>query len=163
MQYRSLHALVSLASVIGASFAFLIGRYLARNWVAKKTEGSPRFRAIDEAIGKEGAKVVFLLRLSPIFPYNLLNYALGLTRVSFGRYLLASWIGMFPGTLMYVYLGSLAGSIAALATGGGEKTTSQWILFAVGLLATVVVTIYVTKVAKRALDRQLKDPTSAPS
>ncbi len=151
-------ALVSIASVCGASLAFLIGRYLARDWVAGKTRNSPRFRAIDGAIGKEGAKVVFLLRLSPIFPYNLLNYALGLTRVSFGRYVLASWIGMFPGTLLYVYLGSLAGSIATLATGsggGGGKSTSQWILFGVGLLATVVVTVYVTRIARRALNQQL--------
>ena len=148
--------LVSIASVAGASFAFLIGRYLARDWISKKTAQSPRFRAIDEAIGKEGAKVVFLLRLSPIVPFNLLNYALGLTRVKFRSYLLASWIGMLPGTLLYVYLGSLAGSIASLATGGGgEKSTSQWILFAVGLLATIAVTVYVTKIARRALDGQL--------
>ena len=117
---------------------------------------SPRFRAIDEAIGKEGPKIVFLLRLSPIFPYNLLNYALGLTRVKFGSYVLASWIGMLPGTLMYVYLGSLAGSIATLATGSGdEKTISQWILFGVGFLATILVTVYVTKIAKRALHDKL--------
>jgi uncharacterized membrane protein YdjX (TVP38/TMEM64 family) len=149
-------ALVSLGSVTGASLAFLIGRYLARNWVSKKTKSSPRFRALDEAIGKEGAKVVFLLRLSPVFPYNLLNYALGLTRVKFGSYLLASWIGMLPGTLLYVYLGSLAGNIASLATGTGpEKPTSQWTLFGVGLLATIIVTVYVTKIAKRALNSQL--------
>ena len=149
-------ALVSLASVTGAALAFLIGRYFARNWISRRTEKSPRFRAIDEAIGKEGPKIVFLLRLSPIFPYNLLNYALGLTRVKFGSYVLASWIGMLPGTLMYVYLGSLAGSIATLATGGGHaKTNSQWILFGVGLLATILVTVYVTKIAKRALHDQL--------
>lgn len=149
-------ALVSLGSLTGASLAFLIGRYLARDWVSKKAKSSPRFRAIDEAIGKEGAKVVFLLRLSPIFPYNLLNYALGLTRVKFGSYLLASWIGMLPGTLLYVYLGSLAGNIASLATGTGpEKSTSQWSLFGVGLLATIIVTVFVTKIAKRALDSQL--------
>ena len=149
-------ALVSLGSVTGASLAFLIGRYLARNWVSKKAKSRPRFRALDEAIGKEGAKVVFLLRLSPVFPYNFLNYALGLTRVKFGSYLLASWIGMLPGTLLYVYLGSLAGNIASLATGTApEKSTSQWTLFGVGLLATIIVTVYVTKIAKRALNSQL--------
>ena len=153
-------ALVSIGSVIGASLAFLIGRYVARDWVAKRIEGSERFRAIDEAVGKEGAKIVFLLRLSPIFPYNLLNYALGLTRTNFGGYVLASWIGMLPGTLLYVYLGSLAGSVAALATGTGEKTTGQWALFGVGLLATGAVTVYVTKIAKRALNRQLDEPAA---
>lgn len=149
--------LVSVASVVGASLAFLIGRYLARSWISKKTENSPRFRSIDEAIGKEGSKIVFLLRLSPIFPYNLLNYALGLTRVKFGSYVLASWIGMLPGTLMYVYLGSLAGNIASLATGtGSEKSATQWVLFGVGLLATIAVTVYVTRIAKRALNAELE-------
>ena len=151
--------IVSLASVTGASLAFLIGRYLARGWITRKTADSPRFRAIDEAIGREGGRIVFLLRLSPLFPYNMLNYGLGLTRVRFGSYFIASWVGMLPGTFMYVYLGSLAGSIASLASGTGDgKTTSQWTLSGIGLLATIVVTILVTRIARKALHGELTDP-----
>ena len=151
--------IVSIASVTGASLAFLIGRYLAREWITRKTEDSPRFQAIDEAIGREGGRIVFLLRLSPLFPYNLLNYGLGLTRVKFGSYFIASWIGMLPGTFMYVYLGSLAGSIASLASGtGGVKTSSQWTLYGLGLLATLILTVLVTRIARKALHRQLTVP-----
>ena len=151
--------IVSFASVTGASLAFLIGRHLARGWITRKTEDSPRFRAIDEAVGREGGRIVFLLRLSPLFPYNLLNYGLGLTRVRFGSYFIASWIGMLPGTIMYVYLGSLAGSIASLASGTGDgKTTSQWALYGMGLLATIVVTVLISRIARKALHGELTNP-----
>ena len=151
--------IVSLASVTGASLAFLIGRYLARGWITGKMADSPRFHSINEAIGRKGAMIVFLLRLSPLFPYNLLNYGLGLTRVQFGSYFIASWIGMLPGTFMYVYLGSLAGSIASLASGtGGVKTSSQWTLYGLGLLATLILTVLVTRIARKALHRQLTVP-----
>jgi uncharacterized membrane protein YdjX (TVP38/TMEM64 family) len=154
-------AVVSLASVVGASLAFLIGRYLARDRVAKKIERHERFKSIDDAVAQDGARIVFLLRLSPVFPFNLLNYALGLTRIRFWHYVGASWIGMLPGTVMYVYLGSLAGSLASLAVGGQEKTTLQWVLYGVGLLATIVVTVYVTRLAKRALNSELVEPQPA--
>lgn len=149
--------LVSIASVIGASLAFLLGRTVARKWVAKKIDANPRFQAIDEAIAKEGAKIVFLLRLSPLFPFNLLNYALGLTKVPFAHYVIASWIGMLPGTILYVYLGSLAADLSSLATGGQEKTPLEWTALGVGLLATVLVTTYITKVARKALNNSVAD------
>ena len=81
----------------------------------------------------------------------MLNYALGLTRVSLRDYLLASWIGMMPGTVMYVYLGSLAN----VGAGHRERTTSEWILYGVGLLATIVVTVFVTRLAKKALAKKI--------
>src|SRR5262249_61840093 len=102
---------VSAGSTLGAAAAFLLGRTLARGWVEHKVANKPRFRALDQAIGAEGFKIVLLLRLSPVFPFNVLNYALGLTRVSFRSYLVASWIGMLPGTVMYVYLGAALGSL----------------------------------------------------
>lgn len=152
---------VSIASVSGASLAFLIGRYLARDRLAEKLAGKPRFRAIDRAVSEEGAKVVFLLRLSPVIPFNLLNYALGLTGVTFGRYVLASWIGMLPGTVMYVYGGSLAGSLASVAAREeAEKSTAEWVLFGAGLVATVAVTVFLTKLARRALNRRLESVES---
>lgn len=141
---------VSIGSTLGAFAAFLIGRYVARDWIATKTAGNRRFRAIDEAVGREGWKIVFLTRNSPVFPFNLSNYAYGLTAVPAGRYLLASWIGMLPGTVMYVYMGSLAASLATLGTGEHQTGTVQWILYAVGFLATVAVTVVVTRIARNA-------------
>src|SRR5215471_10380870 len=134
--------IVSISATLGATAAFLVGRYLARAWVARKIEGNARFRAIDEAVAREGWKIVGLTRLSPAFPFNLLNYAFGLTRVSLRDYVLASWVGMMPGTVMYVYLGSLAGDLAG--AGRRERTAAEWTLYAVGLAATVAVTVLVT-------------------
>lgn len=146
---------VSIASTIGAVLAFLIGRYIARGWVSKKIEGNQKFKAIDEAVAREGWKIVGLTRLSPIFPFNLLNYAFGVTKVSLRDYFLASWIGMMPGTVMYVYIGSLASDLASLGAGGRTKSPAEWTLYIVGLLATVIVTVYVTRIAKKALERKL--------
>lgn len=142
---------VSAASTLGATAAFLVGRHLAREMVARKVEGNPRFKAIDEAVGREGWKIVGLTRLSPVFPFNLLNYAYGLTRVGLRDYFLASWIGMIPGTFLYVYLGTVAGDLATLGKGGGERTPAEWALLGVGLAATVAVTVVVTRIARKAL------------
>ncbi len=150
--------LVSLASTIGASCAFLIGRYFARDYIANKLLGNKKFASIDDAVGKEGWKIVFLTRLSPVFPFNLLNYAFGLTKVNFKDYLLASWVGMMPGTVMYVYIGSLAGSLATLTAVGTQehaRSGTEWAMFVVGLIATITVTVYVTRVAKKALDKRV--------
>jgi uncharacterized membrane protein YdjX (TVP38/TMEM64 family) len=148
-------ALVSLASTLAAAIAFLLGRFALRDWIVKKLAHRPAFKAIDEAIGREGWKIVLLLRLSPVFPFNLLNYALGLTSIRFWPAVLASWIGMLPGTILYVYLGSLA----QVAT--KETTVAQKILYGVGLLATLVVTIWITRIAKKALSGKLETPPSS--
>ncbi len=148
---------VSAASTLGAACAFLIGRYLARGWVSQKIEENEKFKAIDQAVANEGWKIVGLTRLSPIFPFNFLNYAFGLTKVSFQDYILASWIGMMPGTIMYVYLGSLAGELATLGADGRSRTTAEWVLYGVGLIATVAVTVYVTKIAKQALNQKIEE------
>ena len=147
----------SVGSTLGAAAAFLVGRTLARDWVSQKVSGSPKFSAIDEAVGEEGAKIVFLTRLSPIFPFNLLNYAFGLTRVGFWHYLIASWVGMLPGTVMYVYLGSAARSLAEIAAGRVEADSLQRIFFWVGLAATVLVATLVTRIARRALKEKIAD------
>ncbi len=141
--------LVSVGATLGATAAFLVGRYLARDWVAKKIEGNASFAAIDRAVAAEGWKIVGLTRLSPAFPFTLLNYAFGLTRVSLRDYVLASWIGMMPGTVMYVYLGSLA-----RAAGERTRTPGEWALYGVGLLATIAVTIFVTRLARAALAKR---------
>jgi len=148
--------IVSIGSTLGAAAAFLVGRYFAREQVARKVEGSERFRAIDEAVGEAGWRIVGLTRLSPVFPFNLLNYAYGLTSVSFKDYFLASWIGMMPGTVMYVYFGTVAGSLATLGSGSQESNKGQLALKIVGLLATVAVTVYITRIAKKALAGKVK-------
>lgn len=148
---------VSISSTIGATAAFLMGRYFARDAIAKKIEGNSRFRAVDEAVAREGWKIVLLVRLSPLFPFNLINYAFGLTKVTLRDYFFASWVGMFPGTLMYVYVGSLVGDLAALGTGDREKTSMEWALYVFGLMVTLGVTVYVTKIAKRSLDETLEE------
>jgi uncharacterized membrane protein YdjX (TVP38/TMEM64 family) len=147
--------IVSVAATLAATAAFLVGRHVARGWVARRIEGNPTFTAIDEAVGREGWKIVGLTRLSPAFPFNLLNYAYGVTRVSLRHYILASWIGMMPGTLMYVYLGSLAGDLATVGTGRSARTPAEWALYVVGLLATVAVTVYVTRIARAALRKRI--------
>jgi pyruvate/2-oxoglutarate dehydrogenase complex dihydrolipoamide dehydrogenase (E3) component/uncharacterized membrane protein YdjX (TVP38/TMEM64 family) len=142
---------VWIGANLGACAAFLVGRTVARDWVAEKVSGNPRFSAVDEAVGREGFKIVLLLRLSPIFPFNLLNYALGLTKVSFTGYALASLIGMLPGTIMYVYLGSAARSLTDVAAGQVEGGLARQIFFWAGLAATVLVAYVVTRIARRSL------------
>ncbi|HKK52635.1 MAG TPA: TVP38/TMEM64 family protein [Myxococcota bacterium] len=142
---------VFLAATTGATGAFLLARHGARAAIERRIEGDPRFAAIDRAIGREGRKIAFLLRLSPVFPFNLLNYALGLTKVRLGDYVVAC-LGMLPGTLLYVYTGKLVGDVAAVAGGAGpERGAGYWTLLVVGLLATAAVTLFVTRLARRAL------------
>ena len=146
---------VFIGATIGAAAAFLVGRYVARDWVAAKIAGNAKFQAIDKAVGREGFKIVLLTRLSPIFPFNLLNYAYGVTGVSLKDYVLAS-IGMLPGTLMYVYIGSLAGNIATIGTESQpDEPGVQWAMRIIGLIATIAVTVYVTKVARKALEDEI--------
>ena len=150
-------ALVFIGATLGSTLAFLVARYLARGAIERRLEDQPRFSAIDRAVGRQGLKIVFLMRLSPVFPYNLLNYALGLTRVRLLDYLLACF-GMIPGTFLYVYYGKALGSLAAVAGGAApERGTGDWVLLGVGLLATAVVTAFVTRIARRALDEQVGD------
>jgi uncharacterized membrane protein YdjX (TVP38/TMEM64 family) len=142
---------VLIGASLGAVLAFLVGRYLARDWVAKKIENNPKFKAIDAAVGREGFKIVLLTRLSPIFPFNLLNYAYGITGVELRDYALAC-IGMLPGTVLYVYIGSLAGSLAMLGSDQATNPLLQWIVRGIGFAATVAVTLYVTRIARKALE-----------
>lgn len=145
-------AYVFAGAVIGSALAFLVGRYLARPWVERWAASSARFGAIDRAIARDGRRIVFLLRLTPLVPFTLLNYLLGLTRISLGDMLLAS-PGMLPGTLLYVYYGRLAGDLAALAAGTApERSTAEYALLAVGLVATLLVTIRVSRIARQAID-----------
>src|SRR5690606_26313087 len=140
---------VLTGATLGAISAFLVSRYVARGWVERHLLDA-RFRAVDAAIGEEGFKIVALLRLSPVFPFNVLNYGLGLTRVRFRDYALAC-VAMAPGTLLYVYYGQVAGDLAGVAAGSADRGAEYWLFLAIGLIATVVVTLFVTRIARRAL------------
>jgi uncharacterized membrane protein YdjX (TVP38/TMEM64 family) len=145
---------VSIASTTGAALAFLIARYLARDKIEEKVGSNQKFKQIDRTIGEQGAKLVFLLRLSPLIPFNLSNYFYGLTALKFWPYVLASWIGMLPATLLYVYLGAV-GKAGLNAAAGQPFGHSPWeyVLFGTGLIATVVVTVWVTRIARRELSK----------
>jgi uncharacterized membrane protein YdjX (TVP38/TMEM64 family) len=140
---------VSLASTAAAALAFLIARHLARARVETLARKYPKFAALDRAIGKNDWKVIFLLRLSPLIPFSISNYLYGLTSVRFAPYVLASWIGMLPGTFLYVYLGAAGKSLGEKH----EKSPWEWALFGAGLLATIAVTVILTRVAKKELGR----------
>ena len=146
-----------IGASLGATAAFLVGRYLARDWVSKKLEAYPKFQAIDQAVGREGLKIVLLTRLSPVFPFVLLNYAFGITGVSLRDYVIG-FVGMIPGTLLYTYLGSAVGSLAALFTQSDRpKSPAEYALFIVGLITTFGVTWFVTRIARRALAQEVGD------
>jgi len=147
-------ALVSASSVAGACCAFLVGRYSARDWVAGKISGNAKFSALDNAVRDKGFVIVLLTRLSPVFPFNLLNYAMGITSVKFGSYTLGSWLGMIPGTLLYVYLGSAAQNLSEVFS-GEAASGNNWLLY-VGLAATLVLTIVITRFATQALNSELE-------
>lgn len=145
---------VFMGAMIGATAAFLVGRYLARSWVTQKIAGNSKFRAIDQAVGQDGLRIVLLTRLSPVFPFNFLNYAFGLTGVSIKGYVLGS-LGILPGTVMYVYLGSLASNLALIGTAAQPTNSNlQWAIRIMGLVATIAVTVHVTRLAKQALEQE---------
>ena len=154
--------LVSLGSLAGACAAFLVGRFFARQWVAERIAQWRTFGALDKAAGEEGFVIVLLTRLSPLFPFNLLNYAYGLTAVRFRDYLLASWIGMAPAIVLYVYIGSAAQSLTELADGQIEAGAGGTALFAAGLVATLILTVFITRKATRTLAQHLEEPAPDP-
>lgn len=136
-----------LIVIVGANLAalcsYLLSRTFLRDRVSRWAAGHPRFAALDRAIGREGFRMVLLSRLSPVFPFTLLNYFLGLTTVRTGPYVLANLIGMLPGTFLYVYLGATAREALTESTGLAFKI--------VGLVATIAVVAMVTRLARKAM------------
>ncbi len=147
-------ALASVASTLGAGCAFLAGRFLARGWVESRLRTMPRFRALDRAVARKGALIVLLARLSLLIPYNLLNYALGLTKVRFGAYLFGTLVGMLPAMVLYVYLGSVAGSMASLNQDGAGAIPQS--LFVAGLILTAAAIVLIARLTARALRSELE-------
>lgn len=150
-------ALAFGGAVLGSTAAFLVARYLARPLVVRRLGPDPRFRRIDEAVGARGVRLVLLLRLSPVLPFNVLNYALGATRVRLRDYLLGA-VGMLPGTVLYVWTGKLAGDVASAAAGAAApRGPGYWTMLGLGLAATAAVTVMVTRMARRALKQVDED------
>ena len=139
------------AATLGATGAFLLGRTVLRGWVRRRMRSSPRAQALDRAVGREGFTLVFLLRLSPLVPFNVVNYALSLSGISAGRYVLATFLGIIPGTWLYVYLGSLVTEAARLSTAATPHTPLHTFLYAAGLAATVLAVVVSGRIARRAL------------
>ena len=144
-------AVALLGATLAAGLAFLAGRYLFRDRIKKIVGKNKRFEAIDDAVGVQGWKIVGLLRLSPLIPFNVSNYLYGITAIDFWPYLLASFVGMFPGTLLYAYLGAIGQ--AGLSGGKKGHSSLEWTFLGLGLLATIVVTVFVSRVAKTALQK----------
>ncbi|MGE5303653.1 MAG: TVP38/TMEM64 family protein [Alphaproteobacteria bacterium] len=149
---------VLIGANLGALCAFLLARTLLREKVAKWAQGNVKFRSLDRAIGNQGFKMVFLTRLSPVFPFNLLNYLLGLTAISTSAYILANLLGMLPGIFLYVYIGAAARD--AIVGVNSSAGTYQQVLKYVGLLATLAVVIIVTRIARKALREAEQDQES---
>lgn len=137
--------IVSIGSTIGAGCAFLVSRYLARNFVKRKFLNNERFKSIDSGINEEGFKIVILARLSPVIPFFLLNYALGITKIRFSHFLTASWIGMIPGTMVYVLMGSMGSAMIS-----GKKSLLEWVLLGTGIIATIFVTLLISRIIRKA-------------
>jgi uncharacterized membrane protein YdjX (TVP38/TMEM64 family) len=138
---------VLIAANIAANIAFLLGRHIARNWIARKLESQPKFKAIDDAVAREGWKIVALIRLAPVFPFSLMSYAFGLTRIPFWKYAAANF-AMIPGTLMYIYFGAVARDLTETVT------TPPWVRWMGGAF-TILAVFFVTRVAKRALTKKI--------
>lgn len=137
--------IVIVSATIGATLAFIMGRYVARSRVENAIEERPKFKAVDKAVSEEGWKIVGLVRLSPLIPFNLQNYFFGTTKIGLLPYAAATGVGIIPGAAVYVYLGTIG------AASGGEGGALKWTLLGAGLVATIVVTWFVSKRAQAKL------------
>lgn len=153
--------LISVSSTTGALLAFFVGRYLARDAIRSRIEERPRFHAVMKAIEGDALKIVFLMRLVPLFPFNLLNYAFGLTNIPWKKYLVASWVGMLPGTIAYVYAGAAAGSLVEALTSEEPPDAATYAIWSVGAAALVLTFWLITRRARRELDLLLEDNEGA--
>lgn len=143
-------AYVLAGASLGSAAAFLVARYALRPLVERKLAGNERFQRIDRVVEKEGGKMVLLMRLSPLLPFNALNYALGISKVGFVPYFLGS-AGMIPGTLLYVYYGKLAGDLTTLGRNHIARGPEYYAVLGLGLIATMAVAVISARAAKRAL------------
>lgn len=150
---------VWVSASIGAVCAFLLSRYLLRDWIAGRLRQDKRLAAFDAAVARQGWRLVMISRCSPIFPFSFLNYAFGLTSIGLAPYAWSSAIGIVPGVLVYVYLGTLAGEVAGLSQRSHPRSQWEWALYALGLVATILVMVFLGRTAKAALRQELGEGT----
>jgi uncharacterized membrane protein YdjX (TVP38/TMEM64 family) len=140
-----------IGAVLGASAVYALAAPLARTRVLRWVDRDPRVAATRRAVVKDSAWIMFLLRLSPLVPYNLLNYALSLSGVRYRDYLLAS-VGMIPAIVMYAYYGKVAGDVTRIAAGvAPPRGPEYYLLLTIGLIATFVATHLISRAAKKAM------------
>lgn len=142
--------LVSISNLIGAMVNFLTSRYLMQGWLHRKLDNNPKFQALDHAIATDGWTIILLSRISPILPHSVVSYACGLTRISLTRYSIASWIGFIPISAAYSYAGAFLGKFARKSAGVYHGSES-WVFYGIGLVVTIIVTVWSTRVATKAL------------
>lgn len=145
---------------LGAVLGFIFGRTIAREWVTKKIARYPKFKAIDWALHKRGLYIVILTRLSPLFPFPLLNYAFGITQINFLSYLVGTFIGSLPATIAYTYLGTLMRNLTDMWMGGSDSEEDNFqniMLLIGGGAATLVSIVVITLITKRAITSATKE------
>jgi uncharacterized membrane protein YdjX (TVP38/TMEM64 family) len=146
--------IVYVGAVLGASAVFLLAAPLSHSRLLHWVDRHRGFAAARQAIVGQGLWIMFLLRLSPIVPFIFLNYALALGGVRYRDYLLAMF-GMLPAIVMYVYYGKVVGDVALVVSGvQPPRGAAYYVLLVIGLLATVVATMLITKSAKRAIEKE---------
>ena len=143
---------VSLGRVLGSAATFLVVRIIANRWIGRRMAADPKFAAVAEAVGREGFRIVVLLRLCPLFPVVMLNYGLGLTRVSLPAYAAGTLIGMIPRTLFVAYVGSGTRSLSDLAAGDGMNATGHPVLYWGGLVLSLAIVIILANKARRLIN-----------
>ena len=150
-------AIVFLGACLGAEAAFLFGRTILRDWAQRRLVGRPKLQVVQKAVSREGLKLILLTRLSPAFPFSLLNFIYGLSDVSFRDYTIGL-IGILPGTILFCGLGSLAGDLARFGEVlSDDNDITSSVIRLVGLIATLAVVWLVARAARNVL----KDPQSS--
>ncbi|KAK1428258.1 hypothetical protein QVD17_17088 [Tagetes erecta] len=147
----------SIGATLGATAAFLVGKTIGRSYVISKLKKYPKFQAIAIAIQRSGFKIVLLLRFVPLLPFNVLNYLLSVTPVRLWEYMLATWLGMMPITFMFVYIGTTLKDLSDVTHGWHEISKTRWMFMAFGLSISVILIIYIIKVAKASLEKALAE------
>ncbi|KAL6548421.1 hypothetical protein OROGR_008842 [Orobanche gracilis] len=147
----------SVGATIGAGAAFLLGRTIGRSYVISKLRDYPKFRAIAITTQRSGFKIVLLLRLVPLLPFNMLNYLLSVTPVPLSQYMLASWLGMMPITFALVYVGTTLKDLSDVTHGWHDFSKTRWAFIIMGLVVSVMLLFCVTRVAKAALEKALAE------
>jgi uncharacterized membrane protein YdjX (TVP38/TMEM64 family) len=152
--------LVLIANGLGSLLCLLVTRYLLRRWATRVFNRHKKWNAVVDAVQHDGWKIIFLTRLSPVMPFSLINYSLGLTRISVWHFLLATEVGSIPAIAVYVYLGKLMGSLAEVRHDAGHHGPWYWAAQAAGIVMAIAVTVYVTRMGSKALKKRMKKTNS---